>query len=85
MDKPLEKLTQKVCNGCGNKYTIGTNCSCGYLSVSEDAISFEKYSVLQCIDYSSQSSDGKVIGYVCNNSDHIHCGKIVVITNRIVE
>lgn len=64
----------KLCTGCGMSYIEGTNCGCGYLSIADDAISIKSVPVLDCMDYIGTSSDSKVIGYVCNNSEHEHCG-----------
>lgn len=70
----------KVCEGCGQLYSIGTNCSCGYLSIADDAVSIKSIPVLGCMDYIALSSDGKSTGFVCNNSEHAHCGQLVVIS-----
>lgn len=78
-------MTRKLkCSGCGEEHDEGINCKCGFLSVADDALSFEKLSQLACLDYVATSSDGKVVGYVCNNKEHAHCGKIVVITGKLI-
>lgn len=76
----MSNAKTKRCSGCGEEYELGTNCKCGFLSVSDDAISVDEFEVLGCLDYHATSSDGSVSGFVCNNSNHEHCGKIVVIT-----
>jgi len=78
-------MSKIKCSGCGKKYETGTNCSCGYLSISKDALSIKDYPILGRLDYRSLSSDGKKYGYVCNNSAHEHCGKLVLILNEEIK